>query len=288
MAARLRRLKQSGYIASDSILPGTDYRSMIDDALRGATAVIVVLTNHADKSMWVTYEWAFALGAKIAVIPVIMSKMNLAKLHPRLEALNHLDLTGKNEKNWRRLVAALIVASRSSGSSVPLSFHQEALNLNVSDADRKTLISRFPKSEWQKFQTAPDYRTILFEEVTPAAEQAEPQMYAKFELTKDKPLKIQGCYSISIAIRNIPSSTRRVFYKILDDTFSDAEFSVDARSANFEETITSYGDVPITASDKRKGGTWRIRTTLMEALRRQYGWKPRPSIQKALSDIAAN
>lgn len=71
--------------------PGLDWRFEIDDAIRAADAVIVIVSPVAAESTYVTYEWSLALGMGIPVIPVVFTK---AKMHPRLQTLEHFDFTG--------------------------------------------------------------------------------------------------------------------------------------------------------------------------------------------------
>lgn len=70
--------------------PGQDWRFMIDDAIRASDAMIVVVSPAAADSVYVTYEWALALGVGIPVIPVIFRE---AQMHPRLQTLEHFDMT---------------------------------------------------------------------------------------------------------------------------------------------------------------------------------------------------
>lgn len=70
--------------------PGQDWRFTIDDAIRAADAMIVVVSPAAAESVYVTYEWALALGLGIPVIPVIF---RAAQMHPRLQTLEHFDFT---------------------------------------------------------------------------------------------------------------------------------------------------------------------------------------------------
>lgn len=71
--------------------PGQDWRFGIDDAIRSADAVIVIVTPAAAESIYVTYEWSLALGLGVPVIPVVFAKV---KQHPRLNVLEHFDVTG--------------------------------------------------------------------------------------------------------------------------------------------------------------------------------------------------
>jgi HEAT repeat protein len=58
----------------------------------------------AKRSEYVTYEWAFAVGAKIQVIPLIYKS---TPLHPRLEALQHLNFTNRDARPWEKLFEEL-------------------------------------------------------------------------------------------------------------------------------------------------------------------------------------
>jgi TIR domain len=60
-----------------------DWRREIDDALRNSHIVLVLVTRIARQSEYVTYEWAFALGAGVKVVPIVVDKQ---ALHPRLAA----------------------------------------------------------------------------------------------------------------------------------------------------------------------------------------------------------
>jgi len=74
--------------------PGQDWRFTIDDAIRASDAMIVVVSPAASDSVYVTYEWALALGLGIPVIPVVFRS---AQMHPRLQTLEHLDSTDFRE-----------------------------------------------------------------------------------------------------------------------------------------------------------------------------------------------
>jgi hypothetical protein len=81
----------------DRLLAGEDWRNGIDQAIRSACALIVVITPSAKASEYVTYEWAFAWGIGIKVIPVLLEP---TPLHPRLEALQYLDFSIRAERQW--------------------------------------------------------------------------------------------------------------------------------------------------------------------------------------------
>ncbi len=105
MRAELRNANLD--VWTDSVLaPGSDWRLEIDDAIRNASALIVIITPESKSSEYVTYEWAFGLGIGIRVIPLILKA---TRLHPRLEFLQHIDFANSDESNypWGRLVDGL-------------------------------------------------------------------------------------------------------------------------------------------------------------------------------------
>ena len=105
------RLKENGFAAwrSDNIPGGEDWRKEIDKAITEAFALVVVITPESKASEYVTYEWAFAWGAGVKVIPVLLKK---TQIHPRLESLQYLDFTTR-ARPWDKLVNLLREAKAS-------------------------------------------------------------------------------------------------------------------------------------------------------------------------------
>lgn len=103
-----QKLKEANFeVWTDSVVrPGNDWRQEIDEAIRNAFALLVIITPNARTSEYVTYEWAFALGLGLTVIPVVLKPM---ALHPRLEFLQHVDFTPRRGEDypWDRLIDAL-------------------------------------------------------------------------------------------------------------------------------------------------------------------------------------
>jgi hypothetical protein len=101
------KLEQKGYVAwidTDRLGPGVDWRQEIDEAIKRSAAVIAIMSAEARNSEYVTYEWAFAWGAAIKVIPIMLQE---TPLHPRLATLQYLDFTNRIARPWDRLLAAL-------------------------------------------------------------------------------------------------------------------------------------------------------------------------------------
>lgn len=76
--------------------PGQDWRFDVDDAIRGASAMVVVMTPDSANSVYVTYEWSYAMGLGIPVIVVIFHP---ASIHPRLLSEEKFDITAWTDEN---------------------------------------------------------------------------------------------------------------------------------------------------------------------------------------------
>lgn len=102
------QLTASGFeVWTDSVVrPGNDWRQEIDDAIRQAFVMLVIVTPASKSSEYVTYEWAFALGLGVRVIPLIVEP---AELHSRLQFLQHIDMTRWQGEDlpWARLLEGL-------------------------------------------------------------------------------------------------------------------------------------------------------------------------------------
>ncbi|HKV95626.1 MAG TPA: caspase family protein [Candidatus Angelobacter sp.] len=117
---------------------------------------------------------------------------------------------------------------------------------------------------------------------------AEPQLMAEFDLTsKGTPRSVKGSYSIRIFIKNAPRDIRKVVYKLDDPSFDEPVFTVEEGADDFEEYISSWGDVKIIATlhgrKKRKLVRW-----LSRALERHYRHDTTEAIEDALEEIVDN
>src|SRR5579884_3613971 len=105
--ALILRLAQHGIAVCDQKTvpyPSNGWYTEIDQAIRHAAALIVIITPAARASELVTYEWIFALGVGIPVFPVV-AKDTL--LHPRLTNLSCFDFTNQTTHTWNALIEAL-------------------------------------------------------------------------------------------------------------------------------------------------------------------------------------
>lgn len=102
------RIEAEAYkVWRDNILrPGSDWRQEIDRAIRDSFVLIVVVSPESKASEYVTYEWAFALGLGIHVIPLIVHD---TPLHPRMDVLQHIKFceTEDLDRAWDTLLKTL-------------------------------------------------------------------------------------------------------------------------------------------------------------------------------------
>ncbi|MBE2269417.1 MAG: tetratricopeptide repeat protein [Anaerolinea sp.] len=66
---------------------GDDWSDKIDEALKSSFALIIALTPEATESHYVTYEWAYALGRKCFVLPVLITPPDDDRFHRKLKDL---------------------------------------------------------------------------------------------------------------------------------------------------------------------------------------------------------
>ena len=83
---------------------GGDWRSEIDNGIKDAMAVVVLMSPQSAQSVYVSYEWAFALGAGVPVIPLLLN-LTYSALHPRLSTTQGLDFSGS--RPWDNLLTSL-------------------------------------------------------------------------------------------------------------------------------------------------------------------------------------
>lgn len=97
------RIRVAGFAAwaDVNIRSGEEWEKEIDRALKDSFALIVIMTPRAKASEYVNYEWAFAVGAGIKVIPIMLEP---TEPHPRLGTLQYLDFTNVRTRPWERLI----------------------------------------------------------------------------------------------------------------------------------------------------------------------------------------
>ena len=79
---QLRTSKLLHWIDSEELRGGDNWEQKIDDAIREAFAVLLVMSPDAKSSEYVTYEWAFAFGANVQVVPIYFR--SIEEWHPKI------------------------------------------------------------------------------------------------------------------------------------------------------------------------------------------------------------
>lgn len=82
MVKELKRAQISVWYDKD-IRAGSKWKAEIDNALKHAFAVAVIVTDESVKSQYVTYEWSWAIGYGLNVFPLKFENKDF-ELHPRL------------------------------------------------------------------------------------------------------------------------------------------------------------------------------------------------------------
>lgn len=101
---KLEKHGLEGWIDSERLKIGQDWREEIDAGIESSLAVIAIMTPDARKSEYVTYEWAFAWGKDKKIFPIMLKQ---TQLHPRLESLQYLDFTNRSSRPWDELINSI-------------------------------------------------------------------------------------------------------------------------------------------------------------------------------------
>ena len=151
------KLRESGFdtwMDEAGLACGDDWRTEIDHAIGEAGALILVMTPDSLASSYVTYEWAFALGAGVDIIPIMLKETDV---HPRLEMIQYLDFTNRRARPWDRLIDDLErICARSKCSKKDNTAkgnvtkdnvtNDNVTNDNVAEADSRSIAGSGPES----------------------------------------------------------------------------------------------------------------------------------------------
>jgi HEAT repeat protein len=148
--AKLERAGHETSMDLDILSAGDDWQDKLDAAIRASDALVVIMTPEARASDYVAYEWAFALGAGVRVIPL---EFTTTPFPPRLDGLHRLDFTGKN-RPWDTLLAEVAraagarLASNAGDPEMPLAVQQavRAIESLVAD-ERRAAIETLAQTE---------------------------------------------------------------------------------------------------------------------------------------------
>ncbi len=91
------------WLFTEKLLGGIKWSSEIDSALAKADALIVLISPSSAVSQWVTYEWSFALGKNLAVIPLQIEVVERDKIHDKLKELHIISFVSPRDEDWSSL-----------------------------------------------------------------------------------------------------------------------------------------------------------------------------------------
>jgi HEAT repeat protein len=104
LEAELKADQISVWLADSELRSGDIWSREIDSAINGALAMVVIMTPSSRESAYVTYEWSYALGAGVKVLPVLLKP---TEFHPRLSEIQWEDFTNPRALPWDRLFKIL-------------------------------------------------------------------------------------------------------------------------------------------------------------------------------------
>lgn len=113
MAEELRGCNFDVWIDENKLVAGDDWQETIDADIRAAFALIILVTPNSVASGYVNYEWAFAYGSNVPVIPLLVEDANM---HPRLAKIHYLDF-----RRGKRPIQSLInILNEKSKKALPV------------------------------------------------------------------------------------------------------------------------------------------------------------------------
>jgi HEAT repeat protein len=145
----LQKAGHEVWVDQGGISAGDDWRREIDQGIQDSKALIAVMSPEAAQSEYVTYEWAYALGRGIRVIPVVL---RTTSFHPRLEGIQYLDFSSHSARPWDQLLLVLQHAQRKDQLPVAAQGAQSP-RLSVIDRAAAALDSIAPEERLLAVQT---------------------------------------------------------------------------------------------------------------------------------------
>jgi hypothetical protein len=96
--AKLNEFEIEAWLDEKGLSSGDNWKDIIDENIKSSDVLILILSENSNKSTYVNYEWAFALGIGKQIIPLLISPTTK---HPKLETIEHIDFT--HNEDWEKL-----------------------------------------------------------------------------------------------------------------------------------------------------------------------------------------
>lgn len=88
----------------DNIEGGDNWRDEISSALDEAFAIVVIVTKNSIESHYCTYEWAYALGQGIPLLPLLFDEIPAKDIHAPLASKQFIDCTTEIPSNLKEKI----------------------------------------------------------------------------------------------------------------------------------------------------------------------------------------
>jgi len=111
VAAELRRLGYRTWLDLENLRPGERWREAIDRALASCEAMVFCISRLSIDSAWTGVELQAALDRRVPVVPLMVERVPVESLPPRLQELHFVDVAARPALDVPRL-AAEAIASR--------------------------------------------------------------------------------------------------------------------------------------------------------------------------------
>lgn len=103
LEGRLTEVGHSARLDRTILNAGEVWRDKLDKFIKASDVMVVIMTPDARASDYVAYEWAFARGAGVRIVPV---RLKAGPFHSCLDELHHVDFTNRQQP-WEDLLAQI-------------------------------------------------------------------------------------------------------------------------------------------------------------------------------------
>src|SRR5690606_34805510 len=102
----LAKIGYSVWVNRDARTANQAWQYGVTDGIKSSDALVVILSPAAADNLYITYEWAFALGAGVKVLPIIFRGVNA---HPHLMVQEQFDFGAYPERKqfWQQFLREL-------------------------------------------------------------------------------------------------------------------------------------------------------------------------------------
>lgn len=172
LSANLRQRGINVWIDVENIMPGTDWQSEIEKGLKGATALILVISKDSVKSKWALLELAEMIRFNKFVLPLIIEDVNPDELPESIRNIQWVDFRKSYEDGITALLNALVTISKSAAPVTPQEVKSKGyafISYAEEDADFVKILKRFLReygyAYWDYEESDRDYHSQLFLEL---------------------------------------------------------------------------------------------------------------------------